>query len=83
MFGGPVASLFTLFYVAAQHLLIQMSLELALLSLVSGPTQPNVTTSVNFPVCSMGGQGTRILRLSFGLHGEIRGPWSLGRSKNY
>lgn len=85
LFCGPEASLlFTLFCVTVQHLLIQVSWESgALLSPVSGPNQFSVTTSVNFPVWSMGGQGTRIVRLFSGLQGENREPRSLGRSKNY
>lgn len=85
LFCGPEPSLlFTLFYVAAHPLLIPVSLESGvLLSLVSGPNQPSVTTSVNFPVWSLGGQGSRIVRLSSGLQGGNRGPWSLGGSKNY
>lgn len=62
--------LYTLFYVAVQHLFVPVSLESeTLLSLVSGPDKTSEAMSVNFPVCPMSGHRARNVRLSSGQSG--------------
>lgn len=72
--------LYTLFYVAVQHLLVPVSLESeTLLSLVSGLNKTSEAISVNFPVCPMIGHRARSVRLSSGQSGGNRGPRNPGQ----
>lgn len=75
--------LYTLFYVAVQHLLVQVSLESeTLLSLVTGPNKTSEAMSVNFPVCPMWAQSKEYEAVFLGSKEGTEGSGTLGRSEN-